>query len=102
MKALGCQPVESTSPFKVLVSDVNLHPYSAGSRPGSATSRDGLGGGRQRVGSRPGSARRLEKRDSRGGGGSAGPSPYASADEEELEQELSRVGPDGFYTIHVV
>ena len=28
MKALGCQPVESTSPFKVLVSDVvNLHPY---------------------------------------------------------------------------
>ena len=24
---LGFQPVESTSPFKVLVSDVNLHPY---------------------------------------------------------------------------
>ena len=32
MKALGCQPVESTSPFKVLVSDVvNLHtPTSRG------------------------------------------------------------------------
>ena len=29
LKALGCQPVESTSPFKVLVSDVNLHPYTA-------------------------------------------------------------------------
>ena len=29
MKALGCQPVESTSlSFKVLVSDVNLHPYN--------------------------------------------------------------------------
>ena len=27
LKALGCQPVESTSPFKRLVSDVNLHPY---------------------------------------------------------------------------
>ena len=30
MKALGCQPVESTSPFKVLVSHVNLHPYTQG------------------------------------------------------------------------
>ena len=30
LKALGFQPVESTSPFKVLVSDdVNLHPYTA-------------------------------------------------------------------------
>ena len=30
MKALGCQPVESASLFKVLVSDVfNLHPYTA-------------------------------------------------------------------------
>ena len=28
MKALGCQPVEKYIPFKVLVSDVNLHPYS--------------------------------------------------------------------------
>ena len=27
MKALGCQPVESTSPFKVLVSDVIMHHY---------------------------------------------------------------------------
>ena len=27
MKALGCQPVERYIPFKVLVSDVNLHPY---------------------------------------------------------------------------
>ena len=27
MKALGFQPVESTIPFKVLVSDFNLHPY---------------------------------------------------------------------------
>ena len=26
MKALDCQPVESNIPFKVLVSDVNLHP----------------------------------------------------------------------------
>ena len=26
---MACQPVESTSPFKVLVSDVNLHLYSA-------------------------------------------------------------------------
>ena len=25
---MGCQPVESTSPFKVLVSDVNLHHYN--------------------------------------------------------------------------
>ena len=30
LKALGCQPVESTSPFKVLAFRwVNLHPYSA-------------------------------------------------------------------------
>ena len=31
LKALGFQPVESTIPFKVLVSadDVNLHPYAA-------------------------------------------------------------------------
>ena len=28
LKALGCQPVESTSPFKVLVSTANLHPYN--------------------------------------------------------------------------
>ena len=30
LKALGCHPIESTSPFKVVVSDVviNLHPYS--------------------------------------------------------------------------
>ena len=28
MKALGFNPVESTSLFKVLVSDVNLHPYN--------------------------------------------------------------------------
>ena len=31
LKALGCQPVESTSPFKVVVSDVfNLHPLHRG------------------------------------------------------------------------
>ena len=29
LKALGFQPVESTSLSKVLVSDVNLHPYNA-------------------------------------------------------------------------
>ena len=28
----GFQPVESTSPFKVVVSDVNLHPYTAEAR----------------------------------------------------------------------
>ena len=27
LKALGFQHVESTSPFKLLLSDVNLHPY---------------------------------------------------------------------------
>ena len=27
LKALGCQPVESTALSKILVSDVNLHPY---------------------------------------------------------------------------
>ena len=32
MKALGCQPVESTSLFKVVVSDINLHPYTAAAR----------------------------------------------------------------------
>ena len=30
LKALGFQPVESTSPFKVLVSDVNLRHYTEG------------------------------------------------------------------------
>ena len=31
LKALSCQPVESTSLFKVLVSDGNMHPYAVAS-----------------------------------------------------------------------
>ena len=44
MKALGFnfQPVESTYPFKVLVSDVNLHPYSEAWKNSIEVSKAGL------------------------------------------------------------
>ena len=42
MKVLGFQPVESTSPFKVLVSEyVNLHPYNEDEADGDGDDKGG-------------------------------------------------------------
>ena len=50
LKAFGCQPVESTSPFKVLVSSVNLHPYVARGVPAPGLDQSRTGANKTMVG----------------------------------------------------
>ena len=80
LKALGCQPVESNIPFKLMVSDdINLHPYSSGDESDAALAETARGGAVRR---------KLDP-------GLKAP-PVSNFDCEKVQQYLSNLKP-GFF-----